>query len=115
MGIKGDKATKKGTDFCEEIMPRLSTLRKVTSKKQFGGYGIFKDRMMFGIISSKAELFFKTDDATISPYHKVKSPQHGKMPYYRVPTFVLADDEKLIQWAREAINVAKRQKARLKR
>ena len=108
MGKKGDKATAAGADFFEKTLPRLEPLKKVTSRKMFGGYGIFHDGKMFALITSKAELFFKIDESNQARYRKARAPQHGKMPYCRVPKSVLADDANLLEWARESVKIAKR-------
>lgn len=61
---------------------------------------------MFGLITSKAELFLKVDTANEARFRRARSPQHGKMPYYRVPKSVLGDDARLLDWAGSAVEVA---------
>ena len=106
MGIEGDKQTVAGARFSEELLPRLAPLGAVSSKKMFGGYGLFHQGKMFGLISSDAELFLKVDDANRAPFEKARAPQHGKMPYFRVPKNVLGDDRRLLKWTRSAVDVA---------
>lgn len=105
MGIKGDKHSTKGAQFTEDLVPRLASLGAVTSRKMFGGHGLFHEGKMFGLVSSDAELFFKVDDSNRAAFEKAGAPQHGKMPYFRVPAAVLADDE-LLDWASSAVAVA---------
>ena len=106
MGIKGDKRTVAGVRFCEDLVPRLAPLGAIMSKKMFGGDGLFHEGKMFGLVSSDAELFFKVDDSNRAPFQKARAPQHGKMPYFRVPKNVLGDDSRLLKWARSAVEVA---------
>ena len=70
------------------------------TKKMFGGYGIFQAGKMFALVTSGAELFFKVDDSNRARFTKAKSPQHSKMPYFRVPVPVLKSDTKFVEWAR---------------
>ena len=106
MGAKGDKTTRKGTEFTDAIVPRLESLGNVTTKGMFGGSGIFQDGKMFALVTSSAELFLKVDDSNRPRFTTAKSPQHGKMPYFRVPLAVLKSDKKLIEWAKTSVKVA---------
>lgn len=106
MGEKGNKATAKGAKFAEELVPRLGVLGEVSMKKMFGGYGIFHDGKMFGLVTSKAEFFLKVDDTNSKRFEKAKSPRHGKMPYFRVPKKVLQNDKEFINWVKSAVEVA---------
>ena len=106
MGVKGNKATSKGAEFADKIVPRLEHLGEVTIKGMFGGYGIFHDGKMFALVTSNAELFLKADESNKARFTRAKSPQHGKMPYFRVPAAVLKSDQKLIDWARTSVEVA---------
>jgi len=106
MGTKGDKASTKGAVFAKAIVPRLESLGKVTMKGMFGGFGIFQDGKMFALVTSNAELFFKVDDSNRAQFTKAKSPQHGRMPYFRVPASVLKNNKKLVEWANTSVAVA---------
>ena len=107
MGRKGDKLTGQSSSFVEELVPRLSGLGDVTVRKMFGGYGVFGDGKMFGLVTSGAEFFLKADESNLARYEKAGSPRHGKMPYYQVPETVLRDDAQLAQWARLSIRISK--------
>ncbi len=106
MGIKGDRATTHGAEFAEGTAGRLEPLGEVTTKKMFGGYGIFRAGKMFALVTSSAELFLKVDDTNRARFTKAKSPQHGKMPYFRVPASVLKSDAKFVEWARKSVEIA---------
>ena len=106
MGTKGDRHTADGARFVESLLPRMAALEDVTSKKMFGGYGIFQDGKMFAIVSSKGELFLKADATNLSRFEKAGSSRHGKMPYFRIPEEVLSSDAKLLDWARSSVSVA---------
>lgn len=106
MGIKGAKATTAGAEFTNALVPRLEGLGDVTLKSMFGGHGIFQAGKMFALVTSGAELFLKADESNRVRFSKAKSPQHGKMPYFRVPEAVLRNDKKLIEWAKESVAAA---------
>ncbi len=106
MGRKGDRQSSPGARFCEDLLPRLAALGAVSSKKMFGGYGLFQAGKMFGLITSDAELFLKVTDANRAHFRRARAPQHGKMPYFRVPKRVLADNARLLEWAGSAVEVA---------
>ena len=58
MGVKGIKRTQEADLTCTLLIERLSLIPGITSKKMFGGYGIFHDSKMFGIIDSKGGVLF---------------------------------------------------------
>ncbi len=106
MGRKGDRETAAGAQFCDGLLLRLKPLGAVSSKKMFGGFGLFEKGKMFGLITSDAEFFLKVGDSNRAGFRRARSQQHGKMPYFRVPKSVLASDSKLLDWAASAVEVA---------
>ena len=106
MGMKGDRQTIEAARFAEDLLPLLQPLGSVSSKKMFGGYGLFQMGKMFGLISSDAELFLKVGESNRARFQRARSPQHGTMPYFRVPKSVLIDNDKLLDWAGSAVEVA---------
>ncbi len=105
MGEKGARLTQASESFQDNVVARLDSLGGITSRKMFGGFGIFHDASMFAIISKKT-LYFKVDETTLDAYKKARAKQHRPMPYYSVPSTVVAKIASLHQWAREAIQVA---------
>ena len=106
IGTKNDKQTAAGAQFSEALLRRLMPLGAVTVKKMFGGFGIFQKGKMFGLVSSDAEFFLKVDESNQARFRRARAPQHGKMPYFRVPKSVLGNDSKLLDWASSAAEVA---------
>jgi len=106
MGIKGNRQTAAGAELAESCIKRLEGLAQVSAKKMFGGHGIFQNGKMFALVTSGAELYFKADDENRGRFTKARAPQHGKMPYFRVPKSVLADDRKLLTWAKDSVRAA---------
>ncbi len=107
MGQKGDKHTPEAQFSCEAFIEKLSTIKEITSKKMFGGHGIFHKGKMFGIIDSKGQAYLKTDKSTATLYIEKGSVPHGKMPYHSVPDSLLADSAQLVEYAKKSIALVK--------
>lgn len=107
MGEKGAKLTGAATDAAEEVVDRLASLGEVTSKKMFGGVGIFVDGAMFALIDSGGSLFFKVGETNEQAYAGAGSERHGRMPYAEVPAEVWADDASLVEWAGWSADLAR--------
>ena len=107
MGKKGDKLTQASVEATEKLLKDLNSIKGVTSKKMFGGHGIFHEKKMFGLIDSKGQSFLKADDSTIADYEKANSTKHSRMPYYSIPEDVISNKEKLQAWVKKAIAISK--------
>ncbi len=83
----------------------------------FGGYGIFKGDLMFGLVAEDI-LYFKADQNTIPDYEEQglgpfvyeKKGKKVAMSYYQVPEDALDSSEALCEWAPKAYDVALRGK-----
>ncbi|MHB9090687.1 MAG: TfoX/Sxy family protein, partial [Chloroflexota bacterium] len=67
---------------------------------------IFATGDMFALISGSA-LFLKADESNRARFDEAGSTRYGAMPYYRVPSAVLADPGALMEWAATATAVAR--------
>lgn len=106
MGKKGDKMSADAPEEAETVVEILSEIGDVSSRKMFGGFGLFEGGKMFGIIDSGGKLFLKADDSNLSVFEASGSEKHGRMPYYSVPEDVRGSGKKLCEWARASIAVA---------
>jgi len=91
MGIKGDKHTSDAQASADLILGLLKGLEGITSKKMFGGHGIFHEARMFGMVSFKGEIFFKVDDYIEKDFSDLGCAKHSKMPYYTIPEKIIDD------------------------
>jgi DNA transformation protein len=107
LGKKGDKLTEAAATAAEEISGRLLPLGDITSKKMFGGYGIFEGGKMFALVDTAGDIYLKVSDGNRSQYEAAGAQRHGRMPYYQIPEAVMADNETLLEWARSAIALSK--------
>ena len=107
MGTKGDKLSSETGKAAEEFVARIAPLGDISSKKMFGGYGIFESGKMFALVNSNGQVFLKFDDTNRGRFEEAGSISHGKMPYYQIPNYVMLDNESLFEWTREAIKLSK--------
>lgn len=97
----------------------LSEVPGMSYRGMFGGYGIYKDGLIVGVIVSD-ELYLKVDDTNRQDYENagshpfVYSSKNGKetsMGYWTVPPEVLEDRKELERWTLKSYEVSKRAKA----
>ncbi len=83
----------------------------------FGGFGVYLDGLMFGLIAYDT-LYFKVDDGNRQEYIDAGEPPftyQGKsrpveMSYYRVPERLFDNPVELAEWAERAHQAAQRSK-----
>jgi DNA transformation protein and related proteins len=99
--------------FTDFVLDQLEELPNITARRMFGGFGLYCEKYFFGIIS-KSELYFKTDATTRTSYTQrgmkpfTPNPQQILKNYLEVPVDILEDRQSLVEWAREAVRVAKK-------
>ena len=102
-------------DFIDYLVESLNPLGPVRARKMFGGFGIFLDELMFGLVS-KNVFYLKVDDKNRSDFETkgfgpFTYPRKGKeysMSYYEVPHEAMDDAEQLCKWAQKAYDAALR-------
>jgi DNA transformation protein len=102
-------------NFVEFVLESLQSLRGVSARRMFGGWGIYKDSVMFALIASDT-LYFKVDAGNRQAYEAADLPyftytDKGKpirMPYCEAPSEGFDDPEILCAWARDAFAAAVR-------
>ena len=99
------KLTEETVQIAELLVEQLAPLGDVTSRKMFGGVGIFESKAMFALVSSESVVHFKADDSNRQAFEYAGSEQFHSMPYFSVPKSVTDDPEKLQDWAKRSIAV----------
>ena len=111
---------KKDRSFHDYVVSDLlGDIDGVTSRAMFGGWGIYKDGLIFGIIFD-GELYFKADETTRPNFEKLDShpfvykqgEQKSTMSYWLLPAEVQEDREMLIEFVNESVAVSRRAKTR---
>ena len=80
----------------EYLVGQLESAGKVTSRRMFGGVGLYIDGAFCGIIGSESgQLYLKVDDSNRADYEResmepFRTPR-GTMGYYTVPEHVVED------------------------
>jgi DNA transformation protein len=98
------------------LTEQLEVAGAVTSRRMFGGVGLYLDGVFCGIISpDSGQLYLRVDDTNLPDYEAAGSrpfrPFKNKatvMSYYEVPEEVVEDPEELRLWARKARAAAER-------
>lgn len=98
------------TDYLSEL---FSDFGQIKARKMFGGYGIYLDEIMFGLVVEDC-LYLKADASNVGlfeardlgpfVYHKAGKPV--KLSYYQAPSEVLEDPEQAAIWARRSYAIA---------
>ena len=106
-------------EYCDYLMDRLASLGAPSYRFMFGGYGIYVDGLIIGIVVDDV-LMLRADDENrpdyeargIGPFQPYPEKGMGTMPYYTVPDDVLEDQDELIRWAERSREAALRAQAR---
>lgn len=104
--------------FKDYVIDQLTDVGGVGARAMFGGFGIYKGGVMFGLVAMD-ELYFKVDDSNRADYETRNSKPfvyEGKnrpisMSYWRVPDDVLENADDLKTWAMKAYDVALKSRA----
>ncbi len=107
MGVKGDKLTKDSVEMTRLLVTKLESIGNISSKRMFGGHGVFHEGKMFGIVDSSGQIFLKAGDSNREMFEAKGSKRHFKMPYYSVPDEILNDHDQLLSWAGKSIEISK--------
>ncbi len=98
--------------FKSFVLAQFEALGDVVPRSMFGGIGLYRDGIFFGIIA-RDTLFLKVDDRNRRDYERAKmtpfkpyAHRSGTMQYFAVPVDVLESPEDLAAWARKSIAVA---------
>ena len=104
--------------YIQYVIDQLQGVGQITTRKMFGGVGIYSGGLFFALIADNT-LYFKVDSTNIEDFGefgmKPFKPYKDKkqtMNYYEVPVDVLENCNELAIWAHKAIAVAASARAR---
>ena len=100
-------------EFVTYLQDQFESFGPVSIRSMFGGAGVFRDNVMFGLIAWET-LYLKTGDGNRADYEAAGMEPftyEGKskpiaMSYHQVPPDILEDAEALGEWSRKAFDVA---------
>jgi len=102
-------------EYAAYVIEQLALVARITSRRMFGGVGLYADGLFFGLISDDT-LYLKVDDCNrpeferrrCNPFIPFPDKPEASMSYFDVPADVLEDAEELTRWARGSLAVALR-------
>lgn len=105
--------------YLDYVLEQLAALGQVSTRRMFGGVGLYSRELFFGLIDDDT-LFFKTDESNAAEYQARNMPRFmppanrpvSPMGYHQVPADIIEDGELLVAWARKAVTVALASQAR---
>ena len=95
------------------IIEQLAALPALSTRRMFGGLGLYSGDWFFALIDDDV-LYFKVDDANREDYVSrgmkafMPIPDKASMGYFQVPEDVIEEAEELTRWARRSVEVAQR-------
>lgn len=100
-------------EYKEFLQDQFAPFGPVTIRPMFGGAGIFRGGVMFGLIAYET-LYLKAGDENrgdfeargMGPFTYSGKSKPVSMSYYEVPIDVLEDAQDLREWAEKAFAVA---------
>ena len=106
-------------EYVAHIVDLLQFVGPVESKSMFGGFGMFLEGLMFGLVAGN-ELYLKVDTQNLQDYEDLglqafsfeKNGRQIKMSYYQAPEEAMEDAELLSDWASNAYDAAMRAAAK---
>lgn len=101
--------------FAEFVLEQMSGIPGVGLKAMFGGFGIYREGLMFALIADES-LYFKATDALADEFAALGLPpfvfeSRGKsvsMKYYLAPESVFEESAQMQHWADKAFRCAVR-------
>ena len=103
------------SDFIAHLAELFEVFGPVTIRRMFGGHGVFRDGLMFGLVVDDT-LYLKADEQNrvmfescgLPRFVYAKKGKHVSLSYYLAPGDALEDPQMLAEWARPAFDAALR-------
>lgn len=100
-------------DYLAYVLEQLAQLPILSSRRMFGGYGLYCDGRFFALISRDV-LYLRVNDANRADYQsrgmaQFRPRSRGRevsMNYFELPADVLEDAEECAAWARRSVAAA---------
>jgi len=110
------------SDFIPFLHEVFSDFGTINTRKMFGGYGIYHEGLMFGLVADNT-LYLKVDasskqqfiDKDLKPFKYDKGSKKVQMSYYLAPEEIYDDPDEAVYWARLAYQAALNSKSTRKK
>ena len=102
-------------EFVDHLLDLMQPIGPVTSRRMFGGHGIFLDGLMFGLVADRT-LYLKTDAESaaaftgqgLEAFSYSRGGRSIRMSYHQAPEACLEDVDAMRLWANRAYEAALR-------
>ncbi len=109
-------------EFAAHVVDLMHGLGLVRTRSMFGGFGVYLDDLMIGLIAD-GTLYLKVDSDNrehftargLTPFTYDKQGQPMEMSYYLAPEEALEDSEAMAHWSQLAHGAAQRAAAKKKK
>ena len=105
------------SDYLDFVLEHLAPLGELTSRRMFGGVGLYANGLFFALIDD--DILYLKGDESLKPDFEAAGAQafdpfgEGKpMAYWSAPAEALDEPDQLVAWARRSLEVAGRKKTR---
>ncbi len=108
------------SEFVEYLQDVFNEFGHISSRKMFGGHGIYHEDCMFGLVADDT-LYLKVDSQNKNDYMELDLPAfeydkgNGKivsMSFHLAPEFIFENPSDAAAWAGKAWEAARRSKAK---
>ena len=105
-------------EFVDYVVELMSGWAAVSARRMFGGYGLYREGLMFALIVED-ELFFKTDANNVAQFERAGSrpfvyqsqARTVQLSYWSAPVASLDSPADMGEWCRTAYGAALRANA----
>jgi len=106
---------KEQSGYIQYLLDQLAPIGKVTARPMFGGYGIYLNNLMFGIVEDDT-FYLKVDNHNrpdyealgLPPFTYMRKDKEVSLSYFLAPPEAIDDAEYLCDWARKSYDAAMR-------
>ena len=104
-------------EFINWLEDVFSAVPDTSVRKMFGGVGLFRHGLMYGLALSDGRIALKADDQTTQAFidenceewsHERKDGKRTYMGYWYMPERLIDDPDELHEWSMKAFDVAVR-------
>jgi DNA transformation protein len=106
---------KLASEFVEFLTEVFESFGPINAKRMFGGYGIYRDGLMFGLVADDV-LYLKADAKSVAKFtdrglpcfEYLKQGKRMRISYYAAPDEVFDNPDEARDWAMLAFEAALR-------
>lgn len=107
------------SEFVDYLHEVFSEFGRIYARRMFGGYGIYRDGLMFALVSDDT-LYLKADNETarefdsrgLAPFRYAKGGRMVSLSYFEAPEEIYDDPGQAAVWGRLAYDAAARDRSR---